>query len=127
MASGLLTICMHATPPSMNRIGYGGQTHWRAVRKQKHAWENDIIILLLAGRLPKGLSYVEARADLRFPSKRRRDEGNFRVLLEKATGDALVTGGWLEDDDSTHFRFSTVTFEAERGAARTLLHIRWES
>ena len=53
---------------------------------------------------------------LRFPARRRRDSGNYRVMLEKALGDALVEGGWLPDDTPEHYEFGGVTFT--EGAAQ---------
>ena len=49
-------------------------------------------------RVPRGLASVKAKATIRFKQRRRRDEGNFRALLEKALGDVLQAGGYLTDD-----------------------------
>jgi hypothetical protein len=51
-----------------------------------------------------------------FPDRIRRDQGNFRYFIEKALGDALVAGGWLEfgglaDDDWDHYEFGGMTRE----------------
>jgi hypothetical protein len=120
-----VTIEFASTPPSFNSLGYR-QAHWSRMRRVKHAWVNDIAALLWAAKLPKPLAFARATAELRFPQRRRRDEGNFRVLLEKATGDALQLGGWLPDDDAAHYSFGRVTFDAERGRARTLLTVEFE-
>jgi hypothetical protein len=58
-----------------------------------------------------------------FPDRRRRDEGNFRFFLEKALGDALVSGGWLADDDGARFSFGSVAFRYERGVRRVRLSL----
>lgn len=63
-------------------------------------------------RVPRGLSSVTATATIRFKQRRRRDEGNFRVILEKAFGDALVAGGWLADDTADLYRFGEVKLRA---------------
>jgi hypothetical protein len=70
---------------------------------------------------------VIVAAHLRFPTKRKRDEGNFRIILEKAMGDALVNGGWLPDDNPEHYVFQHVTIEVDPGrAAQTTIHMRIE-
>jgi hypothetical protein len=67
------------TPPSLNVVA-GRRWDWA---KAKRRWQSDLGLLLMAERLPRGLQRVEASAVLTFPTRRRRDEGNFRSLLEK--------------------------------------------
>lgn len=105
------------TPPSLNVVA-GRRWQWT---KAKRRWQTDLGVLLMAEQLPRGLHRVEASAVLTFPTRRRRDEGNFRALLEKALGDALVEGGWLDDDTPDHFSFGAVTFAL--GAARTTVEV----
>lgn len=114
------TLIVDATPPSLNQIGY--RSHWAVGRRHKRQWQNDLAVLLMARGVPRGLQRVEASAVLTFPTRRRRDEGNFRVLLEKALGDALVEGGWLPDDTAQHFTFGAVTFAL--GHPRTAVALR---
>jgi hypothetical protein len=79
------------------------------------------------------VDFVEAAASLRFTTKRRRDEGNFRATLEKALGDALVgdraawpEGRWIPDDTRDHFRFGDIDFHVdEREPALTVIAIGW--
>lgn len=108
------------TPPSLNVIAGRGSRF--AFAGAKRRWQTDLGLLLMAEALPRGLDRVEASAVLSFPTRRRRDEGNFRALLEKALGDALVEGGWLPDDTPDRFRFGAVTFAT--GPARTELELR---
>jgi hypothetical protein len=72
-------------PPSMNEGGGGGAMDWRKYQGIKKAW-----MAVLASKL--------AEARVGFPTRTKRDEGNVRWMIEKALGDALVVGGWLEDD-----------------------------
>lgn len=104
-------------PPSLNTIGTRSD-HW-AVGKAKGRWQGIMEVLLLGSRLPRRQDVVHATASLRFPTRRIRDEGNFRWMLEKALGDALVVGGWLEGDDADRFTFGELTFEDEPGPPRT--------
>jgi hypothetical protein len=107
-------------PPSLNRMGARGNP--RIFHRHKKRWQQDVEMLLLAARTTRPLPPpVTVEAVLRFPVRRTRDEGNFRVLLEKATGDALVNGGWLSDDAPEHYRFKAVTFDPDIGVRRTLL------
>jgi hypothetical protein len=108
-------ISLAATPPSFNKVGHTGN-RWTWTR-EKALWQDMIEKSLMAGRVPRGLGVVKARAELWFPTKRRRDTGNYRTLLEKCLGDALVNGGWLDDDTPDLFSFAGVEFL--RGPART--------
>lgn len=67
--------------------------------------------LLQVAGVPRGLGRVEASAVLTFTRRGRRDVVNFRTLLEKCLGDALVNGGWLDDDTPNEFSFGAVEFE----------------
>ena len=107
-------------PPSFNATRY---KHWAAARRAKDALQAQIGWSLMAAGVPRRLGAVSVEARLTFPVRRKRDEGNFRTPVEKATGDALVAGGWLEDDDPEHFRFGSLTVEREVGPAKTVLLI----
>lgn len=112
------------TPPSLNKIGSRG-SHW-ATTKAKKEWEGHLMIGLLHAKVPKRLDSVRATAVLTFKSNRRRDEGNYRWLLEKALGDVLQKGGWLEDDTPDHYTFGSLTFSEETGEAMTVVTIEAE-
>jgi hypothetical protein len=43
--------------------------------------------------------------------------------VEKALGDALVEGGWLEDDDWSRFEFGGLAAVYERGVSRTRIMV----
>jgi len=73
--------------------------------------------------VPRGLSCVNARATLQFKQRRRRDEGNFRVILEKALGDALVEGGWLKDDTAEQYRFGGLELSAPHPEPLTIVRL----
>jgi hypothetical protein len=116
------TIWLNAVPPSLNRREHHG--HWAKFAAVKGQWERDLGLLMLAEKRtwPKGLLAVHATAILSFPVARRRDEGNFRWLLEKALGDALHEGGWIADDTPEYFTFGEVTFD--RGPHKTTVILR---
>lgn len=100
------TLCIPGTPKSFNQVGL--HSHWAVGRAEKQRWQGWLSIALMEQGVPRKLKRVEARATLRFKQRRRRDEGNFRVIPEKALGDALVAGGWLVDDTADLYRFGDV-------------------
>lgn len=116
------TLQLPLTPPSFNAVGHTGN-RWQWTRAKKN-WQHMIEIALMAARVPRGQSYIEARAVLTFPTNRRRDTGNYRTILEKCLGDALVNGGWLPDDTPEHFVFTTITFVIDKGESRTDLILK---
>jgi hypothetical protein len=110
------------TPPSLNRIGSRGS--WRVWHREKKELQDMIGLLLLREVSPKRKlgTPVIMDATLWFPQQRNRDEGNYRSLLEKSAGDALVSGGWIPDDTPEGFRFQKITFL--KGHPLTVLLLR---
>lgn len=117
-ATGHVILDMRATPPSLNAAG---RANPHKQGRLKLDLQRELEGYLMASKLPRGCSRVEASATLWFPTKRRRDEGNFRWLLEKALGDALTNGGWLPDDTPAHYRFRGLDFDREPARARTVV------
>lgn len=115
------TLEIPGTPPSFNAIGY--RSHWAVGRRHKLQWQEWISTALMVEQVPRGLTSVTAAAEIRFKARRRRDEGNFRVILEKALGDALVEGGYLEDDTSEQFRFGALDLVAPADEPLTLVRL----
>jgi hypothetical protein len=99
-----------ATPPSLNKMGSRG--NWRVWTMHKTWWQDQVGRVLMTTIQPKRelTTPVLVDAVLWFKTKRQRDEGNFRTLLEKSTGDALVAGGWIPDDTPEHYQFRSVKF-----------------
>lgn len=112
---GVVQIEIPAVPPSFNQVGTrGGKFAWSKVKKQ---WQADVGMLLLAhrglrdpNRALMRMRRVECVATLQFKRNARRDAGNFRVLLEKVMGDAMVTVGLLRDDTIDEYEFGAVRF-----------------
>jgi hypothetical protein len=113
------------TPKSFNAVGL--HSHWSVGRNLKQKWQSNIETALMVAAVPRGLGSVLVSGRLEFPQRRRRDEGNFRTILEKACGDALVNGGWLEDDTPELYRFGGLELAAPFPRARTLLTIAWST
>lgn len=107
-------------PPSMNVLGSGNQFVYQAHKK---AWQLALIEQLEAVELPRPLSRVVAEGEVTFPDRRKRDQGNHRFFLEKALGDALTEGGWLEDDDWERFEFGGLAAAYEKGVSRTRIMV----
>lgn len=113
-----VTLEIPGTPPSYNRTAHA---HWTLNRRVKQDWQQSCEIVLMEAGVPKGLQLVTATARLFFKQRRRRDEGNFRVILEKALGDALTNGGWLPDDTPEHYRFGKVELLAPAQVPLTIV------
>jgi hypothetical protein len=114
------TLEVPGTPPSLNAVGY--RSHWSVGRKLKREWEQMLGTALMVARVPRGLEAVSATAEIHFKQKRRRDPGNFRVILEKALGDILQQG-WIEDDTAEYFSFGVVQLVAPSPEPLTLVHL----
>ena len=113
------------TPPSFNAATMGRGAHWSKVRRHKLKWEEWLSYALLEQRVPKNVLRVEAAALLCFPTPQRRDEGNYRVLLEKALGDVLQQGGWLPDDTPDRYQFGSVQFNAPAKPEETFVTVTY--
>jgi hypothetical protein len=107
-------------PPSINLLGSGNP---QAYQGMKARWQALLSDHLRASGLPTGLERVLVEGQITFPDRGRRDQGNYRVLLEKALGDALKVGGWLDDDDWSRYEFGGLAYAYERGVSRTRLII----
>jgi hypothetical protein len=116
----------YGAPPSLNVLGSGDVFTFQRIKEE---WTALLALRLEASGLPRGLGRVVAEGEATFPDPRRRDQGNFRVLLEKALGDVLVNGceaegiagGWLKDDDWTRYEFGGLAYAHEPGVSRTRL------
>jgi hypothetical protein len=122
-------------PRSMNRApqrssrGAGVARH-----RAKKALQADLAMSLLAANVPRPIpgGRVRATATVYSPTRRRRDEGNYRTGLEKSLGDALAPHDrdapfrWLDDDQPPAFTFGAVTFELDPGRpARVVIRLVW--
>jgi hypothetical protein len=112
-------ISIPGTPPSFNAVGY--RSHWAVGQRHKLQWQEWLSIALMEQQIPRGLERVTATATIRFKQRRRRDEGNFRVILEKALGDALVSGKWIADDTPDLYRFGSVDLVAPVDRPETIV------
>lgn len=121
LESRTATLEIPGTPPSFNAIGY--RSHWAVGRRHKQQWQQWLATALMVAQVPRGLHSVTATAELHFKQRRRRDEGNFRVILEKSLGDALVEGGWLADDTPEFFRFGALELLAPSTEAMTVVSL----
>lgn len=121
---GRAALSIPGTPPSFNAVGL--HSHWTVGRKAKRDWQQWLSIALVEQRVPRALKQVRATATLRFKQRRRRDEINFATILNKALGDALVTGGWLEDDVPELYSFGRVELFAPVDRPETIVVLDYE-
>lgn len=111
----------HGPPPSLNVQG-SGANHF-AYQNAKKAWMERLTELLEGSDLPRGLAGVFVEGEATFPDRIRRDQGNFRYFVEKALGDALKAGQWIEDDDWERYEFGRLAKRYEKGVASMRLMI----
>lgn len=97
------------TPPSFNLL-YGSRQAYHAA---KDLWQELFVDLLEESELPKGLGSVSVEGHIIFSARGRGsklgDSGNFRVIPEKALGDALQQTGHLDDDGWDRYDFGRLT------------------
>lgn len=103
-------------PPSLNILGSGNPHVFQAYKK---VWQELLIEQLEKSDLGRPLARVVAEGEVCFPTRGRKDQGNHRFFLEKALGDALTEGGWLEDDDWDRYEFGGLAATYEKGVSRT--------
>lgn len=112
---GEVTVHYDEAPGSVNagKGGYG--KHWGQAHSQKLAWEGIYQMLFMQAKLPRRLAYVEVNAELQFTTPNtRRDPDNFHHPVAKPLGDALVKGGWLEDDNPEFYELRKVALSREK-------------
>lgn len=127
MSLGVYELSIPDTPPSINAASLGSKGAHMKFHRLKKKWEGLFVITLLEAKVPRGLHRVHATAVCRFAVNRRRDEGNFRYMLEKALGDALQLNRNLRDDTPEQFTFGGLTFDPERGHPLTTVRLEcWE-
>lgn len=121
--AGKIRMVHVGTPQSLNDGGSGWNRH--QFQGVKGEWQKMLTEALERSGLPRGLASVYAEGQCGFPKKRAsRDQGNHRFILEKALGDALVEGGWLEDDDWTRYEFGTLRLPTDLGQSWTSVTLR---
>lgn len=111
------------TPPSFNALARVKNPH--VYRNWKEHWSPRVCQLLEEAELPRPLERVHAVGLLCFPDRAHRDQGNFRVLLEKVLGDVLVEGGWLDDDTWDYYEFGALRRTYEKGVAWTEIELAY--
>jgi hypothetical protein len=120
--AGKTRMIHNGVPPSINVFGSGANRF--SYMNAKKGWEAVLGELLTKAGLPKGLGRVYAEAVMGFPTRQRRDQGNYRYILEKALGDTLTSGGWLEDDDWSRYEFGRIQARYEKGQQWTQVIIQ---
>jgi hypothetical protein len=103
-------------PPSLNSTA---RSPW-PYRKAKDHWTKMLAVAIENAAMAP-CRYVMAEGLVTFGDKRKRDQGNFRFMLEKALGDALVHMGVLEDDDWDSYEFGHLARAYDRGIYATRL------
>lgn len=109
----VFTLSYDEAPKSLNDGGTGSRRHWTVGAREKKRWEGIYAVLLMAAKVPRGMTSVRVSALLEFKAPARRDSENFRSGLSKPFADALVNGGWLADDHEDVFELTKVVCSRE--------------
>lgn len=104
-------------PQSLNVQSAGAK--WHNYQSAKKNWSARLGELLEQSDLPRALGYVYVEGQVCFPDRRKRDQGNFRFLLEKSLGDTLVDLGYISDDDWSRYEFGNLRRTYEKGVSWT--------
>lgn len=105
-------------PESFNLFASGS---WEAYQGAKQRWHKVLAPLLKASGLPKGLGRVLVEGECSFDDAKDRDQGNHRVVIEKALGDVLVEEGYLPADTWERYEFGGLARVEEPGVNRLRL------
>jgi len=108
----------YGAPPSMNILGLGKP---RVYQNLKETWEALLAGLLRESDLPRGLASVMVEGEVSFGDEDERDQGNHRMIVEKALGDALEAGEWIPNDSWDHYQFNGFRRIEEPGVSRLRL------
>ena len=101
------------TPPSLNTFA---RAHWRKYDHAKKLWGQRVTDALVTADCPRGAwESVLAEGRVTFPDQRKRDQGNYRFMIEKALGDALVSYGAIPDDDWSRYEFGNLQAQYVKG------------
>ena len=117
----LASVELANVPPSINRNTLSRD--WRASRRHKRAWQADLERILMSAGLDRPILTVGpllVQVTLHFRDRRRRDSENYRVLLSKALGDALVNGRWMVDDTDAHWRLDVTVGDVRPAPATSI-------
>lgn len=111
----------YGAPASFNVWSGTGAAGTQAYKGVKDIWQRILTTLLERSELPRGCERIVVEGEVTFPATADRDQGNFRVIVEKALGDALQQGGWLPNDDWTRYEFGNLTMRVVPGESATRL------
>lgn len=105
-------------PESFNLFASGS---WEAYQTAKKRWHAVLAPKLKATGLPTSLARIVVEGECSFGDNGERDQGNHRVVIEKALGDVLVDLGYLKKDKWDQYEFGGLSRVEERGVNRLRL------
>lgn len=103
---------------TMGVLGSGNQFVYQNMKK---GWMEALTLALSEVPLPRPCGRILVEGEMCFPTRVKRDQGNHRFIVEKALGDALQVGGWLEDDDWSRYEFGGLAYRYEKDESWTRL------
>lgn len=108
-------------PPSLNVLGSGNRFLYQHF---KEAWGAVFADHLRGSNLhQRCYDQVSVEGAVCFGDRVKRDQGNYRFILEKALGDTLVAEGYLEDDTWDRYSFGNLdlVYEPRRSFTELVL------
>ena len=130
MSAQTFVITVADSPKSVNQGGGGVRApHWSSAYREKVAWQNIFMAELMVEGVPRNMTHCSAHVTVRFKHRNHRDVENYRHPVIKPLADALVAGGWLEDDTEEWFEVEDFRLEhadswPERSLVKSELVIR---
>jgi hypothetical protein len=109
---GTVVLNYDGVPGSANKKR--GQ-HWTGTRDEKAQWEGIFALLAMKEKLPRRCRFLNIEVELQFTTPNtRRDAENFRQPIVKPLNDALVKGGWIEDDTEDYIHVGRISISDEK-------------
>lgn len=124
--------CNAARPAALHYLPTVNTTltgDWAVYQGALKHWLPWVVLAVAASGLPRGLDSVLIEGLCCFPTKNPtgpkggRDQGNHRGFVEKAIGDALEAGGWIESDTWTRYEFGNMQHRVVRGERWTRFRV----
>lgn len=125
MSVQTITLDDFPRPEIARALSPNGRVHWTAKRKARLSVIDHVTVAAIRGGLLHMRGLVVLTATFTYPIARARDDDNLATGVMKAVRDCLVSGQWLDADDTEHLRQMPVEVRVEKG--KRALELRFEA